>query len=94
MEFMNLKERIKNRSSFSFGKEGDRFVVGIECIGTKYSVTFSTNIEYQNVGNVNIDDELKNILINGLVESDGFIHRLEKIENRERNLNILTDETL
>lgn len=89
MEFMNLKERIKSRSTFSFEKVGDRFVVGIECIDTKYSVTFSTNIEYQNVGNIDIDGELKNILVNGLIETEGFVNKLEKIENREKNLDIL-----
>jgi hypothetical protein len=89
MEFMNLKERIKTRSTFSFEKVGDRFVVGIECIGIKYSVTFSTNIQYQDTGNINIDGELKNLLINGLIESDGFVQKLEKVENREKNLDIL-----
>ena len=89
MEFMNLKERIKSRSTFSFDKVNERFVVGIECIGVKYSVTFSTNVQYQDIGNINIDGELKNLLINGLIESDGFVHKLEKIENRERNLDKL-----
>jgi len=87
MEFMNLKERIKSRSTFSFEKVNERIVVGIECIDTKYSVTFSTNIEYQNVGNIDI--ELKNLLINGLIETEGFVNKLEKIENREKNLDIL-----
>ena len=89
MEFMNLKERIKSRSTFSFEKEGDRFIVGIECIDTKYSVTFSTNIQYQNTGTVNIDGELKNLLINGLIETEGFVNKLQKVENRERNLDAL-----
>ena len=86
---MNLKERIKSRSTFSFEKEGDRFIVGIECIDTKYSVTFSTNIQYQNTETVNIDNQLKNLLINGLIETDGFVNKLHKIENREKNLDIL-----
>ena len=86
---MNLKERIKCRSTYSFNKVDERFVVGIECVGVKYSVTFSTNIEYQDTGNVNIDEQLKNLLINGLIETDGFVQKLEKIENRERNLDSL-----
>jgi len=85
MEFMNLKERIKSRSTFSFEKVNERIVVGIECIDTKYSVTFST--EYQNVGNIDI--ELKNLLINGLIEIEGFVNKLGKVENREKNLDIL-----
>jgi len=89
MEFMNLKERIKSRSTFSFEKVNERFVVGIECIGIKYSVTFSTNIQYQSTGTVNIDDQLKNLLINGLIETEGFVNKLQKIENREKNLDIL-----
>jgi hypothetical protein len=86
---MNLKERIKSRSTFSFEKVNERFVVGIECIGIKYSVTFSTNIQYQSTGTVNIDDQLKNLLINGLIETEGFVNKLQKIENREKNLDIL-----
>jgi hypothetical protein len=89
MEFMNLKERIKSRSTFSFEQVGDKFLVGIECIDTKYSVTFSTNIQYQNTETVNIDDQLKNLLINGLIVTEGFVNKLEKVENRERNLDAL-----
>ena len=89
MQFMNLKERIKKRSTYTFDKVDERFVVGIECIGIIYSVTFSTNIEYQETGNVNIDDQLKNLLINGLIETDGFVEKLMKVENRERNLDTL-----
>ena len=33
-----------------------------------------------------IDEELKNILVNGLIETEGFVNTLTKIENRERNL--------
>lgn len=86
---MNLKERIKSRSTFSFEQVGDKFLVGIECIDTKYSVTFSTNIQYQNTETVNIDDQLKNLLINGLIVTEGFVNKLEKVENRERNLDAL-----
>ena len=89
MEFINLKERIKNRSTFSFEKINDKFLIQIECIDTKYSVTFSTNIEYQNVGNIDIDGELKNLLINGLIETEDFVNKLGKVENREKNLDIL-----
>jgi hypothetical protein len=89
MNLINLKERIKNRSTYSFDKVNERFVVGIECIGVKYYVEFSTNIQYQDTDRIDIDGELKNILINGLIETDGFLQKLEKIENRERNLDSL-----
>jgi len=87
VELLNLKERILQRSIFDFIKNSqDRYEFHIECVGHKYTVTFSTNIEYQKSGNINIDEELKNILVNGLIETEGFVNTLTKIENRERNL--------
>ena len=87
MKFLNLKERILKRSSFDFRKNSqDRYEFDIECIGYKYTVTFSTNIQYQNSETFDIDEQLKNILVNGLIETEGFVNTLNKIENRERNL--------
>jgi hypothetical protein len=82
---MNIKQKILDVSSFNLEKDGNKYVASIECVGFKYSVTFSTNIQYYG----SIDKQLKNILVNGLIESNGFIKKFEQIETRNKNLNTL-----
>lgn len=85
----HLKKRIEKKSVISVDKIDDKFCFSIECVGTKYQVIFSSNIDYSNFDVKKIDNDLINILINGLLSTEDFVDNFLRIENREKSLRLL-----
>lgn len=92
METKYIKKRIIENSEFSYVLTSDSLICKIICIGIESSVVMQFNHYTTGVvdtSNITIDESIKNLLVNSLIENNKFLEKFEKFENRNRNLDTL-----
>lgn len=90
MDVKYIKKRIIENSEFSQCVTSDAIYFTINCIGVESSVNMQfTSFVGCDFVNFSIDESIKNILVNSLIENSSFLRKFEMFENRNRNLDIL-----
>lgn len=86
----NIKKKIIENSEFTYDITLDSIIFKISCLGTESSISMTFNsFDGCDFSNFNIDDSIKNILVNSLIANNEFFEKFERIENRKRNLDSL-----
>jgi len=89
-----LKEKLLSRCHLESTITEDNLVVALKFdiieISTVYKLSDISNLELK--WGMDVNDFTRNLLFNELVNNNKVIEKIIKLENREKNLNILTDE--
>ena len=86
----NIKKKIIENSEFTYDITLDSIIFKISCLGTESSMSKTLDsVDGGEFSNFNIDDSIKNILVNSLIANNEFFEKFERIENRKRNLDSL-----
>lgn len=90
MNFKHLRKRIMSESIFSVNIKDERIELTCDCLGYQ---SWIHSCEYPNKflkkSKIEINDDIKHRLIGLIIEQNGFIDKLQQIENRTKNLNRL-----
>ncbi len=86
----HIKKRIIENSEFSYDYTLESIVFKINCIGVESSIVMQFNSFLGcDFGSFSVDDTVKNLLVNSLIENTNFLNKFERFENRKRNLDSL-----
>ncbi len=90
MNLKYLRKRIMSESIFSINIKDDRIELTCDCLGYKSWIHSCEDPNtLLNNSRIELNDVTKHHLIGLLIKQNGFLDRLQQIENRTKNLNRL-----